>query len=54
MPGVLRIATWNLEWFASGKPNSSQAESLGSYECREGRLSRTFVHDEHQNESRQP
>ena len=25
---VVRIATWNLEWFPGGKPNSSQAERL--------------------------
>jgi hypothetical protein len=25
---VVRIATWNLEWFPGGKPNSSQAEPL--------------------------
>jgi hypothetical protein len=25
---VVRIATWNLEWFPRGKPNSSQAERL--------------------------
>jgi hypothetical protein len=23
---VVRIATWNLEWFPGGKPNPSQAE----------------------------
>ncbi len=25
---VVSIATWNLEWFPGGKPNSSQAERL--------------------------
>jgi endonuclease/exonuclease/phosphatase family metal-dependent hydrolase len=25
---IVRIATWNLEWFPGGKPNSSQAERL--------------------------
>ena len=25
---VVTIATWNLEWFPGGKPNSSQAERL--------------------------
>jgi len=25
---VVTIATWNLEWFPGGKPNSSQAEGL--------------------------
>ena len=26
--GVVSIATWNLEWFPGGKPNSSQSERL--------------------------
>ena len=25
---VVTIATWNLEWFPGGKPNSSQSERL--------------------------